>query len=753
MRKNLGITGACGLILLSMVLDCFACGNDSVSITNLPPMMGAGVQVNALNSAGLITGLFYFPDRSTHGYLYNAGAVADLGTFGGASSVGSAINSSGQVAGQADLTNGQTHAFIYSGGALTDLGTLGGSSSGSSAINNAGLVAGSSLTAGDASTIGFLYSNGVMIALGDLGGGYSSAFAINNSNVLAGESSLASGDIHAVSYSGGAPTDLGTLGGNFSTAVTLNDAGTVVGQSLNANGEYHGFVYSGGAMTDIGTLGGSYSVAFAINRAGQALGLSSTTGDQEYHGFLYDAGTMTDLTGLGGNFTYPSALNNLGQVVGTSGTSNGVAHAFLWQSGTMTDLNSLVDTNSGWELDGAVAINDAGRIVGYGTLNGTSQWFVMDVTSGGSAPVAVAGPDQTVDCQSQATLDGSQSQGSNLSFQWSVGGNVLGTTATLSVSLPMGNNLVTLKVTDSCGASAETNVNVIVQDTTPPIGTCPGPITASTDAHCQAAVPNVVALVVATDNCTPTGSLVITQDPAAGTLVGSGQYPITVTVKDSSGNASTCSVLFTVVDTTPPVIVSTPAPITLSADANCQAVVPNVLPNVLATDNCTPANQLKITQNPAAGTVLSDGQYTITVTVTDAAGNSTTANVPLTIADTTPPVFQSLSVNPSVLSPPNHQIVPVTVSAAVSDNCDAAPVAQITSITCSEATAPGDIQITGPLTANLAASKGASGNARTYTINVQSTDASGNSSISSVIVTVPKSNSSTGTIGANKKVL
>jgi hypothetical protein len=146
-----------------------------------------------------------------------------------------------------------------------------------------------------------------------------------------------------------------------------------------------------------------------------------------------------------------------------------------------------------------------------------------------------------------------------------------------------------------------------------------------------------------------------------------------------------------------------------------------------------------MSQNPAAGTKLSGGSSLILVTVTDAAGNSSSANVPLNIVDTTAPLFQALSVSPNVLSPSNNKLVPVTVSPLVTDNCDAAPVTKIISVTCNETTSPGDIQITGNLTALLAASKGSSGN-RVYTITVKSTDASSNSSTAQVTVTVPKNN-------------
>jgi len=217
-----------------------------------------------------------------------------------------------------------------------------------------------------------------------------------------------------------------------------------------------------------------------------------------------------------------------------------------------------------------------------------------------------------------------------------------------------------------------------------------------------------------------------------------GTKVVTLKVTDPCGAFNEATVVLTVVDTTRPVILSGPAISPISADANCQALVPSVVSQIVATDNCTAAINLIVTQNPAAGTLVGLGSHTIIVTVTDASGNSTNGSLSFSVADTTAPVIQNLTATPNVLSPANKKPVAVTVSATVSDHCDGAPFTRITSITSNEATAPGDIQITGNLTANLVADRNASGNGRIYTITVQSTDASGNTSSGTVTVTVPK---------------
>jgi len=82
-------------------------------------------------------------------------------------------------------------------------------------------------------------------------------------------------------------------------------------------------------------------------------------------------------------------------------------------------------------------------------------------------------------------------------------------------------------------------------------------------------------------------------------------------------------------------------------------------------------------------------------------------------------------------------LVPVRVSVSDADTCDPHPVCKITKITSNEAITSADAQITGNLTANLRAQRLGSGMGRIYTLTVQCTDASGNSSTAGAAVSVP----------------
>jgi hypothetical protein len=66
---------------------------------------------------------------------------------------------------------------------------------------------------------------------------------------------------------------------------------------------------------------------------------------------------------------------------------------------------------------------------------------------------------------------------------------------------------------------------------------------------------------------------------------------------------------------------------------------------------------------------LTVGTHTLAVTATDSFGNVSTSSATLTVVDTTPPVIVSTAVSPEVLWPPNHKMIPVRVSAVVTDAC------------------------------------------------------------------------------------
>lgn len=88
---------------------------------------------------------------------------------------------------------------------------------------------------------------------------------------------------------------------------------------------------------------------------------------------------------------------------------------------------------------------------------------------------------------------------------------------------------------DSDGTS---ELNWTAPDVTPPSLDAPAQISLTGDDNDQAEVPDVTAQVTVSDNISSLSNILLSQDPAAGTLVGLGTTPITVTATDEAGNAA-----------------------------------------------------------------------------------------------------------------------------------------------------------------------------------------------------------------------
>jgi probable HAF family extracellular repeat protein len=276
------------------------------------------------------------------------------------------LNDLGQV-----LVRSATGNFLYYGGAMRPLGAVNGQEWWQNwwavAINNAGQVVGTNgLYVGRDpyfSPLNVLWWYGTTTDLGDF-----IPAAINDAGQIAGSVPYDPNLIHenmagltrrAALWQGGTVKDLGVLPGeDASQASGINASGQMVGYSYYVRQGFgnpfnpHAFVYDGGAMHDLGTLGGTNGYG------GQPMGYGGSASD-------------SDSRALG--------INDAGQIVGSSNAPGGVGvtHAFLAQwapgGGVMIDLNNLLPANSGWVLNEADAINNAGQIVGFGSHNGQKQ--------------------------------------------------------------------------------------------------------------------------------------------------------------------------------------------------------------------------------------------------------------------------------------------------------------------------------------------------------------------------------------------
>jgi hypothetical protein len=89
-----------------------------------------------------------------------------------------------------------------------------------------------------------------------------------------------------------------------------------------------------------------------------------------------------------------SGINDLGLMVGHTGSGlPGEDHAVMWgnDGSEAIDLNSLLPTNSPWNLEKANDINTSGLIVGDGRFNGLRRSYIFDLAT--NQIVAVPLPD------------------------------------------------------------------------------------------------------------------------------------------------------------------------------------------------------------------------------------------------------------------------------------------------------------------------------------------------------------------------
>lgn len=275
---------------------------------------------------------------------------------------------------------------------------------------------------------------------------------------------------------------------------------------------------------------------------------------------------------------------------------------------------------------------------------------------------------------------------------------------------------------------------VFVADTTAPDITCPP----DTTVTCSG--PDGLAVsfdVVVSDSCDSAPVLECT--PASGSVFPVGTTTVTCTATDADSNSAECSFDVTIVADDIPPVVTCPGDTTLECTGDGQATY-TFAP--VATDNCDP--DPTVVSDPPSGSSFPLGTTTVTVTATDAVGNSSQCTFDVTVVDTTPPVIEELSAEPTEIWPPNHEMADITVSVTATDICDSDVTTWIDSVSSSEDvngigdgnTEP-DWEITGPLQVKLRVERAGGGVGRVYTLTVKAQDSSGNTATGTVDVRVP----------------
>ena len=304
----------------------------------------------------------------------------------------------------------------------------------------------------------------------------------------------------------------------------------------------------------------------------------------------------------------------------------------------------------------------------------TVEITVLDVTD----PIADAGPDQTVDEDTLVTFDGSNSTdnvgitGYNWTFTDAAPKSLTGVSPTYTFTTS-GIYTVTLNVTDADG-NWDTDVVVItVLDATDPDADA-GP-----DQTVDAGTLVTFNGTGSTDNVGIEGYTWTFTDVTLQTLTGanpaynftnSGVYSVTLNVTDADGNWDTDVVVITVLDATDPV-----------ADAGPnQTIYENTVATFDGSDSTdnvgiegytwtfTDVMPKTLTGVDPTYNFTNPGVYSVTLNVTDAAGNWDTDAVTITVLDVTGPTNggssnQTMDVNATVtFALPTWFVVSATVA-------------------------------------------------------------------------------------------
>ncbi|MFT6922569.1 MAG: hypothetical protein ACJA1C_001575 [Crocinitomicaceae bacterium] len=236
-----------------------------------------------------------------------------------------------------------------------------------------------------------------------------------------------------------------------------------------------------------------------------------------------------------------------------------------------------------------------------------------------------------------------------------------------------GANTVTLSVIDGSGNTSSCTSIVTVLDTITPTVVCQD-ITVYLDGTGNASINSGDVDGGSTDNC---GAPIMSVDASAFTCAMIGANSVTLTATDGSGNTDGCTSIVTVLDTISPTIVC--QDITVYLDGTGNATITSSDVDGGSSDNCgIPTLGIDV----SAFTCAMTGANTVTLTATDASGNTNTCTSTVTVLDTISPTIVCQDITAYLDGTGNVSIVAADIDGGSTDNCGLALTADITSFTC-----------------------------------------------------------------------
>ena len=230
----------------------------------------------------------------------------------------------------------------------------------------------------------------------------------------------------------------------------------------------------------------------------------------------------------------------------------------------------------------------------------------------------------------------------------------------------VGANTVTLTVTDANGNSETGTATVTVQDNIKPTVHTQD-ITVQLDASGSASITPAQIDNGSSDNCTAAAELTLSLDKTIFDCSNVGENTVTLTVTDANGNSQTGTATVTVKDEVKPTVVT--QDITVQLDASGSASITPAQINNGSSDNCTAAADLQLSLDKTSFDCSNVGANTVSLTVTDANGNSATGTATVTVHDNIKPTVHTQNITVQLDANGAASITATQINDGSTDNC------------------------------------------------------------------------------------
>ncbi|MCB9341330.1 MAG: HYR domain-containing protein [Lewinellaceae bacterium] len=295
--------------------------------------------------------------------------------------------------------------------------------------------------------------------------------------------------------------------------------------------------------------------------------------------------------------------------------------------------------------------------------NGNTNTCNATVTVQDNTPPTAICQNLTVQLNNSGGASVSKTQINNGSFDNCGTVNLVSATPSAFNCNNIGPNSVTLAINDGNGNTATCTATVTVQDNLPPTVTCKN-ATLNLGANGTVVLSPAQVFLSGTDNCGTVNPALVA--PSLFNCAHVGTNTVNLIVNDGHGNTANCNATVTIVDNAAPAAICKNATAYLNASGSATITAGQI--NNGSADNCGIAS---LGASPTSFTCANIGGNQVTLTVTDANGNSSSCYGTVTVADNLPPTVACKNISVALDANGAYALSPAQVfeAAGSSDNC------------------------------------------------------------------------------------